>query len=380
MRRLLLCHGLFNMSRSFISAVLVVYLLDSGVGLDTISLAKAVQLIVTLVLNVPAGWLADRRGNKACVMAACFCAMAYLLLLLRPGTMTVIVGEAFNGLALVFYKGAYEAWIFGYRNRRENSFSLVFRSNEIMYAAMMTAGVAGAALAAYSIHASLVVMAVAALLFFGVAECPPGPQPDAGSSGGPLGALAQAGGATLLLYVALAGSARLLYQYWPVYLRQAPAMPLDQMEIGMTFGVCMLAQALAASVTRRHPQGRGSSWRFYAAAALVLGAAVAVIAPAYALDKTAVAAIYIFLATAVGLNVGLLFSRVCDSIVGSGHEGSLISAMDAAARLCGAVMLLVIWLRDINDISLIWAPLLACSVLLFGHALFGRMRQQRAGG
>lgn len=76
---LFLGSSLFNLSRTFVSAVLILYLLTSGINLSTIGLAKSLQLAVSILITVPAGKFADKYGNKISVVLACLFGSLYFI-------------------------------------------------------------------------------------------------------------------------------------------------------------------------------------------------------------------------------------------------------------------------------------------------------------
>ncbi len=96
MYRILSAHGLFNLARAFIGAVLIIYLTNHGISLSVIALAKSAQLIVSVLFNYPAGLISDRYGNKVTVLLACVAEMIYFGLMLHPSEQSVITGEMFN--------------------------------------------------------------------------------------------------------------------------------------------------------------------------------------------------------------------------------------------------------------------------------------------
>lgn len=95
MLRVLSAHGLFSLSRAFIGAVLVIYLINKGVALSVISIAKSAQLVTSIIFNYPSGLVADKYGNKLAILLACLSELIYFYLMLNPSNSNVIIGEIF---------------------------------------------------------------------------------------------------------------------------------------------------------------------------------------------------------------------------------------------------------------------------------------------
>lgn len=143
MFRILMSHSFFNLSRAFIGAVLIVYLLNNQISLTTIAIAKSLQLFISVIMNYPAGKISDRFGYKTVILISCLCSLIYFLLMLNPINMTVLLGEIFNGLSIAFYMGAYEAWIFEFKNEKENIFTLISRRAELFFISSIIVSIIG---------------------------------------------------------------------------------------------------------------------------------------------------------------------------------------------------------------------------------------------
>lgn len=84
-----------------------------GIGPSGIGIIVAVYMAITLVLDVPAGVLADRWGRKRTLLLALLCfILADVVLGLSTNFGMYIFGTVFWGLFTVLYYGTYEALLF----------------------------------------------------------------------------------------------------------------------------------------------------------------------------------------------------------------------------------------------------------------------------
>lgn len=370
MRRLISSHCVFYLARSFISAVLIIYLLGKGIPLSTIAFAKSTQLAVSIAFNVVGGRMSDRFGNKVCTLLACTSSFLYFLLMVEPTAIKVIVGEALNGLAIALYKGAYESWSFKFISSKEPVVSVIFRSNEAMFGAMMLAGVLGALFAPQALIASLFAAAVAFLLFSITPE--PRNIPPRTTIAGRRRISTELRNLNVFFYVLAAGLTQLIYQYWPIYLLQASNQTITQEEVGWAFGACMCVQTLTARYVRKQNFLSKDVLTRWAIAILLLSCIGVGVAPDFVPGRTTAVTSYILFATAGGLYLGLLFAKVCEQFSRTGNEGQLISWVDALGRGAGACILALWGVFDQVRVGLAWAILFGASVL--AYLWMGRMR------
>lgn len=367
MRRLLSSHCLLYLARSFISAVLVVYLVGQGISLSTISLAKATQLLVSIAFNVVGGKVSDRFGSRSCALLSCVSSILYFLLMIDPTEAKVIMGEALNGLAIALYKGAYEAWSFKLKATKEPVVFILFRSNETMFVAMMVAGVLGAFFASQALVISILVSVLACFMFALTPE--PRERPAHIVASTRLHVSASLRRFDVYLYVFAAGLTQLIYQYWPIYLMQASGHTLSQQEIGWAFGGGMCAQALVTRYVRQQNYVGKEALTKFAIGLLLLACGGVAVVPVLLVGKEAAVASYIFFATAAGLYLGLIFGKICAHFNSTGQAAQLISWVDAMGRSAGAAFLTLMGVFHQESIGVVWALLfgIAASVHLLAH-------------
>lgn len=168
--RLNFANFVFHFARMFSGAIFFIILMEQGIGLATLSLAKGCQLMVSSILVVPCGVMADRWGGKSAVLIACGFSLIYYLSLIHPTVSKVILGEICNGVALASYIGAFESWIFSLA-KEKNAIQLhthLARTRELSYIAIICGGLVGAWMTNYVFLLSFIFMLCAGLLFLGV--------------------------------------------------------------------------------------------------------------------------------------------------------------------------------------------------------------------
>ncbi|EKS6735765.1 MFS transporter [Enterobacter ludwigii] len=366
MYRILSAHGLYNLARAFIGAVLVIYLINSGISLSVIALAKSAQLLVSVLFNYPAGLISDRFGNKITILLACIAELIYFALMLHPSEQGVIVGEMFNGLGIALYTGAYEAWIFTHKKGTEDSFSLISRSAEMLFIATIISGVIGAIFSQYSLHLSLAFMTIS---FTAYALTPEKRKINTAEHTG----ISKYSGVTKLVKMAdrnvlnfmiIGGLMQLLYQFWPVFFKSSP-VNFTQKEVGYVFAASMIAQWAFTTMARKKSFNKKS----YATSACYLGVLLSSLAtllsPIY-LEKFPLVTVlfYCIFISFCTLTTNYFFSQSCNLFSNAQDESSMISLLDTGARCLGAFALAVVSLLNMENISVIWMAFPAFILLI----------------
>jgi len=157
----------FNFARMLSGAIFIILLEAQGIPLSTISTAKGCQLLASMLLVLPSGIIADKYGGKYAIITACIFSIAYYYFLLEPTHEKVIIGEICNGVALAFYTGAFESWLFSLVSQK-NALHLhthLAQSRELSYLAIVFGGLIGTYISGHVFSTSLILM-VGSLLFF----------------------------------------------------------------------------------------------------------------------------------------------------------------------------------------------------------------------
>lgn len=356
MYRILSAHGLFNLARAFIGAVLIIYLTNHGISLSVIALAKSAQLIVSVLFNYPAGLISDRYGNKVTVLLACVAELIYFGLMLHPSEQSVITGEMFNGLGIALYTGAYEAWIFTHKKGSEDSFSLISRSAEMLFIATIISGVIGAIFAQYSLHLSLAFMTVSLAAYALTPEKRKVINEDQTVTSRFSGVtkLIKMADSNVLNFMFIGGLMQLLYQFWPVFFKNSP-IHFSQKEVGYVFAASMIAQWFFTSASRK----KSFNKKKYAASVCYLGvllsSVLTLLSPLY-LQQYPVAIVFFYCVfiSFCTLTTNYFFSQSCNLFSHAQDESSMISLLDTGARCIGALSLAVVSALNMENITFIW--------------------------
>lgn len=356
MLKILSAHGLFSLSRAFIGAVLVIYLMARGIDLSVIAIAKSAQLIASVIFNYPAGLLADKYGNKLAILLACFAELIYFSLLLYPVNSTVVAGEIFNGLGIALYTGAYEAWIFTQKNSKEDSFSLISRSAEMLFIATILSGLLGAIFAQYSLLLSIIFMGISFVAYAFTPEIKKQntkKTSEASSSG--LLKLVKTANYNVINYVVFGGLMQLIYQFWPVFFKSFP-LSYSQKKIGFAFAASMVVQWLFTCYARRKNFNKYPYAPIICYSGIIIASLATILAPPYLFNfDIIIIALYCLFISFCALTVNYFFSKSCNLYSDHSDESSMISLLDTSARCFGAAALAIVSLFNVQDIALVWS-------------------------
>lgn len=368
MLRILFSHGLFSLSRAFIGAVLVIYLMNKGVALSVIAMAKSAQLVTSVIFNYPSGLIADKYGNKPAILLACLSELIYFYLMLNPSDSNVIIGETFNGLGIALYTGAYEAWIFTHKKDKEDSFSLISRSAEMLFIATILSGILGAIFYQYSLLLSMTFMVVAFIAYAFTPEIKKQKtnSTDATSTG--LLKLLRTANYNVINYIAFGGLMQLIYQFWPVFFKSAP-LAYSPKEVGFVFAASMVTLWIFTYYARKQSFNKYKYAPILCYLGITITSLVTIVVPYYLFNFSLVVVASYCLFIAFGtLTVNYFFSSSCNIYSNSSDESSMISLLDTSARCLGATALAVVSLFNIQNISFIWSifPFFAIIIAVAG--------------
>lgn len=356
MFRILSAHGLYNLARAFIGAVLVIYLLNHGISLSVIAIAKSAQLVISVLFNYPSGLISDKYGNKVTILLACVAELIYFSLMLNPSDHSVIVGEMFNGLGIALYTGAYEAWIFKHKKGKEDSFSLISRSAEMLFIATILSGVIGAIFSQYSLLLSMSFMAISFIAYVFTPESRKNTdilghtQPQ--YSG--ITKLFKTADINVINFVVIGGLMQLIYQFWPVFFKNHP-LDFSQKEVGFVFAASMIAQWVFTAYARKKNFNKNRHATAICYGGIVI-TCLATLATPYFISGVPflIVLMYCLFISFCSLTTNYFFSKSCNLYSESRDESSMISLLDTGARCLGALSLAIVSFINIQNISLVW--------------------------
>jgi MFS family permease len=348
-RGLLLANTLFHFSRMFSGAVFVVILIESSVSLSAIALAKGIQLASTALLMVPSGIFADKWGRKNAILVACAAAAFYYGLLIEPSDLKVMVGEALNGVAIAFYSGAFESWLFSKKqgNLNHEHSKMLSRASEFSYLGMVGSGLIGSVVSPYVFQLSFFFMIGALISFSFLSDDRSISYQNRGRSSNLLfrGALKDLWSSksgiyffgTSVLYI---GFMQLIYQFWqPYYTDHFPEVVNEKM-LGTIFCSFMLTQYLLSKTLRSYFLDKISSLIILIACTMGFGAV--------SLTLLVASSSYFLLSVTMFCalqSCGAFGSTVLRAFAGQTLEARFqatsFSIVDFGGRLLGAVVLSV---------------------------------------
>ena len=369
-------HGLFNLSRAFIGAILIIYLVNSGIDLSVIALAKSAQLIVSVIFNYPAGVLSDKYGNKITIILACLSEIIYFAFMIHPNNFNVIAGEMFNGLGIALYAGAFEAWLFKFKEEsknKEDSFSLISRSYEVLFFSTILSGVIGAFYSNLSLYFSMIFMFLS-LFSFAFTKTPISkvcgtmqPIPPLKNSGNGVVKFFRNFDVNIVIYIVIAGMMQLLYQFWPVFFKGQPLF-FSQKQVGVVFALSMISQWIFTNVSRKVGFNKNKKAVLFCFVGLFLSSLLTISSRYLNFNLYVIVIIYCLFISFGTLSVSYFFSVSCNIFSNDKDESSMISLLDASSRCFGALCLGFVSLFNINDAFIIWSAfpifVLLLSVLL----------------
>lgn len=356
MYKLLTAHGFFNLARAFIGATLIIYLLNHSIPLSIIVTAKSIQLITSVIFNYPAGVIADKFGKKTSILLSCFFAILYFISMINPTNSSVIIGEVFNGLSIAFYMGAYEAWSFEFKSEKENTFSLVSRSSEILFLSSLLASVVGALYFYNSLYLSICFMLISMVIFsktkqkiikneYSMIE-------QRESFYSTVKIFIQKSTNQTLFVILLSGLMQLIYQFWVIFFSKE--LGVRDENLGYVLASMMISQYFASFFTRRI---KFNEFKYSKQILLILVSLLSSLVVLFfkmKLNFYMLFTIFILFVSSVSTLYNLYFSFGCSTFSDLKMESSLISILDTLSRLIGGVLLWAISLTNIESTQYIW--------------------------
>ncbi|QLB20447.1 hypothetical protein A6B43_02250 [Vespertiliibacter pulmonis] len=362
MFRILISHSFFNLSRAFIGAVLIVYLLNNQITLTTIALAKSLQLFMSVVMNYPAGKISDRFGYKTAILISCLCSLIYFLLILNPTNITVLFGELFNGLSIAFYMGAYEAWIFEFKNKKENSFTLISRSAELFFISSIIASIIGGLYFNQALYFSILFMILAIICYIITPQNNPYSNRKIANIlksafFTDLKSFCKKADTQLLFSIIFVGSMQIIYQYWAIFF--AKNLNIENNYLGYILALMLSGQWLFSFLSRKFTFNLSK----YAVLISLSGVFIfsllnlllfLTINHYNLLNKIIITLNFIIFVAFCGLTSNLFFAKSCDKFSHLNNQSSMISLIDMNSRIIGTILLTVSSLFNIEQIPFIF--------------------------
>lgn len=337
MWQLLIGHGLFNIGRTFIGVILVVYLLQNGISVHTIAVAKALQLFASVVFNYPAGKFADKYGKKIAILCSCTFSLGYFVLMLSPSDEKVIFGEVLNGLSIAFYMGAYETWILEFKNDKENNFSLISRSAEILLFASIIASVVGAIYFHQSIYLALIFVVMAMFFYWKTPQIKRNESRLYPPFVNEVKHFFRLIDHQVVFLILFGGGMQLIYQFWSVFIAQD--IGVSNHYLGYVLGLMFAGQWLCIFISRKFSLDKIPNAKPLVLANVALFAFLTFILFFYSVHFLYIVISFIVFVSLCGLANNLYFAYGCSLFTEQGNESSMVSLVDTCLRLSGAALL-----------------------------------------
>lgn len=250
----------FNFARMLSGAIFIIILEAQGIPLSTISIAKGGQLLASMLLVLPSGIIADKYGGKYAIIAACIFSIAYYYFLIEPTHERVIIGEICNGIALAFYTGAFESWLFSLTAQKDslNLHTHLAQSRELSYLAIVFGGLIGTFVGGHIFSFSLILMAVSLTIFLTVKKREKNNQIQIqGKTKYFIPAFRclaskRIGFFLLTSSFLIGGSMQLIYQFWQPFFFKFPGVNGSKQSLGLIFIAFMLTQYFTSKLIRKY--------------------------------------------------------------------------------------------------------------------------------
>ena len=164
----------FEASRMMVGSISAVYLMSKGATLVDLAGVKAVQGVVLMTADLPAGILADRYGwKKSLVLATMAGSLGFVIYYFGHSALAFLIAEIFAALAICCWSGAYEAFALDQLRQGSEESDAVeqfFHMNHsvttgaVVLAGLLSYGIGIWSLDGVYIAATLIMAALAALL------------------------------------------------------------------------------------------------------------------------------------------------------------------------------------------------------------------------
>lgn len=252
----------FNFARMLSGAVFIIILEAQGIPLSTISVAKGGQLLTSMLLVLPSGIIADKFGGKYAVITACIFSIAYYYFLIEPSHEKVIIGEICNGVALAFYTGAFESWLFSLASQTDvlSLHTQLAQSRELSYLAIIIGGLVGTLMSTHIFLSSLTLMSGSLIIFLMVKKrkesCCQIQQTEERTKyflhSFKILVSKKIGIFLLASAFLIGGSMQLIYQFWQPFFFKFPDLEGSKQYLGLIFISFVLTQYFTSKLFRKY--------------------------------------------------------------------------------------------------------------------------------
>jgi len=349
--KLVTANALFNCGRTFIGGFIIASLMMQSISLSTVSIAKAAQLLITVLFTVQAAKFSIRFSNKCCVVLGCIFAILYFMFLTYPSNINVICGEICNGFSLAFYCGSYEAWLFSCSKAtdKDSSHKAFALSQELSYFSMALAGLVGAILSNYAITMSIFTILIGSMIAL---TCDENVEHIKNKKQNSIKLSFFLNKNSLGLFTILSlsyGLMQCIYQYWQPYFKEINA-ELSFTYLGGIFFFFMIFQSVYSKLTRKYFKIDS----FLVSLQLLLCSLILILLSEKIISNIYLASfMFIIFMGLVSSSFNYLFSLI-NTFINDDYQSIYISYIEAISRLIGFVTLTTYSYLNFLTISWLW--------------------------
>lgn len=158
-------HCLFEFYAGITGATFILFLYDKNLDTMETNLIVATSLIVTFLMEIPAGALSDFLGyRKTTILSGILLCVTNVLFLTGNSLSIFFLAQIFLGLSCAFESGTLDAWVIKYTSRQESE-QIFIKKNKYISTMMIAAGLAGGIVADWMMEGIFIAALAASILY-----------------------------------------------------------------------------------------------------------------------------------------------------------------------------------------------------------------------
>lgn len=158
-------HCLFEFYAGITGATFILFLYDKNLDTMETNLIVATSLIVTFLMEIPAGALSDFLGyRKTTILSGILLCVTNVLFLTGNSLSIFFLAQIFLGLSCAFESGTLDAWVIKYTSRQESE-QIFIKKNKYISTMMIAAGLAGGIVADWMMEGIFLAALAASILY-----------------------------------------------------------------------------------------------------------------------------------------------------------------------------------------------------------------------
>lgn len=158
-------HCLFEFYAGITGATFILFLYDKNLDTMETNLIVATSLIVTFLMEIPAGALSDFLGyRKTTILSGILLSVTNVLFLIGNSLGIFFLAQIVLGLSCAFESGTLDAWIIKYTSKKECE-QIFVKKNKYISTMMIAAGLAGGIVADWMMEGIFIAALAASILY-----------------------------------------------------------------------------------------------------------------------------------------------------------------------------------------------------------------------